>query len=229
MIRFIFIILTLSSSYSFADSNYRKEIEKFAATLVFDKYTKPIDFEEGNKLEIAAFPISEHLRFTQCLQPLEGQIIGDNIKSKTTIKVTCNNTIPWNVYVRVQHKILTPVVTTTRTLNKGDVLSDDNMQIIYKDKSQVRGSFFAQMSTLQGTRLKRNISVNKNIQSKFICYVCSDDKVTIIANKAGLVIKASGIALTDGNIGSTVKVKNIRTQRVIIGTVHALKEVYVSF
>lgn len=229
MIKFILIVLSLSASYSFADSNYTKEIEKFAEALVFDKYTQAFEFTEENKLHISASPISERFNLTPCQQPLEGNLVGDKIKQKSSIKVTCNDPIPWSVYVRVQAKTLIPLVTTLRALHKGEVLNDDNMQVIYKDESQVRGSFFSNMDILRGTRLKRNISANKNIQSKYICYVCRDDKVTIIANKTGLVIKASGIALSDGNIGSTVKVKNMRTQRVIIGTVHALKEVHVSF
>ena len=77
--------------------------------------------------------------------------------------------------------------------------------------------------------MKKNITSKKSIRHKDICYVCEDDKVTITANQNGLVIKASGIALTDGNIGSSVKVKNSRTERIVIGTVHALNEVYVTF
>ena len=77
--------------------------------------------------------------------------------------------------------------------------------------------------------LKRNISSKKSIRHKDICYVCEGDKVTITANKSGLIIKASGIALSDGNIGSTVRVENSRTQRIVVGTVYALKEVQVTF
>ncbi|MEI6896279.1 MAG: flagella basal body P-ring formation protein FlgA [Psychromonas sp.] len=37
------------------------------------------------------------------------------------------------------------------------------------------------------------------------------------------------MALSDANIGGTVRVKNSRTQRVIVGTVSDLKKVDVSF
>ena len=98
------------------------------------------------------------------------------------------------------------------------------------DKSRIRnGSFFQTRNSLYGARLKRNLNTNKLIKSRDVCFVCKGDKVTINATKTGLSIKASGIALSDANIGGTVRVKNSRTQRIVVGTVYALKEVKVSF
>jgi len=229
LIRFILVFLSLGTSYSFADSDYSKEIEKFAEALVFDKYAETFELTGEQKLSIKAFPINKRITLDQCTEPLEGTIVGNQIKSKTTVKVACSGDEKWDIYIRLKVQTLIPLIIATRSLNKGETLNNDNTALIYKDKSQIRGGVFSNTDVLSGVRLKRNVSSRKNIRRKDVCYVCKNDKVTITANKNGLVIKASGIALTDGNIGSTVKVKNSRTQRTVIGTVYALKEVHVTF
>ncbi|MDA7746097.1 flagellar basal body P-ring formation chaperone FlgA [Psychromonas sp.] len=229
MIRFILFVLSLGTSYSFADSNYSKEIEKFAEALVFEKYEETFELTGEQKLSIKAKPISSFLSFKECSQPLQGEIVGDKIKSKTSVKVTCNGNEQWDIYIRVQVQTLVPLIVASRSLSKGEILGTNNMELIYKAESQVRGSVFTSTDILTGARLKKNVSSERSIRHRDICYVCKDDKVTITANKNGLVIKASGIALSDGIIGETVQVMNSRTERIVVGTVYALKEVHVTF
>jgi len=196
---------------------------------VFDKFNQQTQLPKQQKLHIKAIPVSQRQTFSKCEQPLQGHIVGDKLKSKTTVKVSCLDNISWNTYIRVNFSILMPVVITTRALSKGELINNENIKIIYKAKRQIRGAVFSELQSLNGVRLKRKLSVNKAVTHRDICYVCEDDKVTITANKGGLIIKASGIALSDGNIGSTVKVKNSRTQKIVVGTVFALKEVQVTF
>lgn len=229
MIRFILFVLSLGASYSFADSNYSKEIEKVAEALVFQKYAETFELTGEQKLNIKAIPINKRIQLDSCSKPLQASIVGNKIKSKTAVKVSCEGAKRWDIYVRVNVKVMVPLIIASRPLSKGEMLSSDNIELVYKDKSQIRGSVFTNTESLDGVRLKRNVSRNKNIRSKDICYVCKGDKVTITANKNGLVIKASGIALTDGIIGSTVRVRNTRTERIVVGTVYALKEVHVVF
>ena len=223
------MVLSFASSYSIADSPYSKEIEKFAENLVLEKYQATFEITGEQKLYIKATPITDRLTFSECLVPLQGHIVGDKIKSKTAVKVSCNDTTPWDLYIRVKAQTLIPLIVSSRPISKGEVLSNKNIELVYKAKSRIRGSTFTNAQTLRGVRLKRNVSSQKSIRHRDICYVCEGDKVTITANKSGLIIKASGIALSDGNIGSTVRVKNSRTQRVVVGTVYALKEVQVNF
>jgi len=229
LIRFTLFLLSLGVSYVFAESNYSKDIEKFAETLVFDKYNQNFKLTKEQKLNIEAVPISSRLTLKQCQTPLQGNIVGDKIKSRTSVKIYCEDINNWDIYIRVKVQVLIPVVIARKSLNKGEVINTNNVKSIYLPESQVRGRVFANTKVLQGVRLKKNIASEKSIRHKDICYVCEDDKVTITANQNGLLIKASGIALTDGNIGSSVKVKNSRTERIVTGKVHGLNEVYVTF
>lgn len=229
MTRFAAIFLIFSCSYAFSESNFLNEIENFAESLVFAKYEIVSTPKNNEKIYIKAAPLDKRLNFPVCRTNLTGVIIGNKIKKNTSVKVTCPDPEGWSTYVRIRVQLLVPTIVTSQALSKGEVLLSTNIKSIYIDKSQVRNGSFINTGTLLGTRLKRNLSANKIIRDRDICFVCKNDKVTIYAKKNGLSIKASGIALSDANIGRTVRVKNSRTQRIVVGTVSALKEVQVSF
>ncbi len=229
LIRFVILFLSLGCSYTFAETNYRKEIEKFAESLIFAKYESLYEHNNNEKLHIKVAPLDKRLTFTPCVSDLTGEIVGNKLKKNTSVKVTCPDPKKWTTYVRARVQLLLPSIVTRQPLSKGQTLRLENIKLMYVEKSQVRSGSFSEVYPLIGTRLKRNLSANKIIKDRDICFVCKNDKVTIHAIKNGLSIKASGIAQSDANIGGTVRVKNSRTQRIIVGTVSALKEVQVSF
>jgi flagella basal body P-ring formation protein FlgA len=229
LIRFIFLFVSLGCSYSFAETNYRKELENFAQALVFDKYNELYQLQENEKLVLKVAPLDKRVNYPVCETGLIGGVVQNKIKSTTSIKVSCPDAKPWIHYIRVRVIVLQQVIIVNSSLSKGQALRASNIELVYRDKSRIRNGSFSSLEFLYGARLKRNLTANKIIKSRDVCYVCKGDKVTINAVKTGLSIRASGIALNDANIGGTVRVKNSRTQRVVVGTVHALKEVSVTF
>lgn len=229
LIHFLILFLSLGCSYTFAETNYQKEIENFAESLIFAKYERLDKQSTREKIHIEVASLDTRLTFTPCRSDLTGEIVGNKIKKNISVKVTCRDDNQWTTYVRARIQLLLPSIVTTEPLSKGQTLFLSNMALTYVDKLQLRNGSFSDINLLIGTRLKRNLSANKVIKDRDICFVCKDDKVTIQAIKNGLSIKASGIAQSDANIGGTVRVKNSRTQRIIVGRVSALKEVQVSF
>ncbi|WP_413701498.1 flagellar basal body P-ring formation chaperone FlgA [Psychromonas sp. KJ10-10] len=229
MIRFIILLFSLVCSYSFADTNYRKELENFAQALVLEKYHSLYQLQENEKLQLKVAPLDKRVNYPKCETGLVGEIVNDKIKLTTSVKVTCSDEKQWINYIRVKVSVLQKIVVVNDSLSKGQVITPDNIKLIYMDKSQIRNGGFDSLDGLYGVRLKRNLTANKVIKDRDVCYVCKGDKVTINALKTGLAITASGIALHDANIGNTVRVKNSRTQRIVVGTVSGLKRINVSF
>lgn len=229
MIRFLFLIVSLVCSYSFADSNYRKELENFAQKLVFEKYHSQFQLEDSEKLLLKVAPLDKRINYPHCEVGLIGEIVKDKIKSTTSVKISCLDKTPWTTYVRVRVSVMQQAVVVTTSVSKGQTLNQNNLTSAYMEKSRIRNGSFVLPESLYGTRLKRNLSADKVVKARDICFVCKGDKVIINASKTGLSIQASGIALSDANIGGTVRVKNSRTQRIVVGTVSDLKKVQVSF
>ena len=222
-------MISLVCSYSFAESNYRKDLENFAQTLVFDKYHSQYGVSENEKLLLKVAPLDKRINYPECQTGLVGEIVKDKIKSTTSVKVSCFDEKQWTTYIRVRVTLLMKTIIVTTSLSKGQILNQSNIALVYMDKSRIRNGSFNALESLYGTRLKRNLNAERIIKDRDICFVCKGDKVSINATKTGLSIRTYGIALSDANIGGTVKVKNSRTQRIVVGTVSNLKEVEVSF
>tara|TARA_R110001583_G_scaffold33943_5_gene114573 strand:- start:4821 stop:5510 length:690 start_codon:yes stop_codon:yes gene_type:complete len=229
LIRFIILFLSLVCSYSFAESNYRKELENFAQALVLEKYHSLYQLQENEKLELNVAPLDKRINYPKCETGLTGELVNNKIKLTTSVKVTCLDEKQWINYIRVRVNVLQKVVVVNDSLSKGQVITQDNIKMVYLSKSRIRNGSFDSLESLYGVRLKRNLTENKIIKNRDVCFVCKGDKVTINAIKTGLSIRASGVALHDANIGNTVRVRNSRTQRIVVGTVYGLKAVNVSF
>lgn len=226
---FFLLFLSLGCNLVFAETNYQKHLENFSEAIILEKYDDVKDKESAEKIELKAYAINKIKSSPPCTTALQGKIIGDKLKPNTTVKISCNDQKPWAIYTRVKVKILLPTVVASQRLSKKQILNKTNIEIQYVEKSRIRSGAFSSLPALYGSRLKRNISKNKAIKDRDICIVCKGDNVSILAIKGSLEIKTSGIALSDANIGSTVRVKNTQTQRIVVGVVTALKKVQVSF
>lgn len=204
-------------------------MENFAQELVFEQYYAQFKLQETEKLSLKVSPLDKRISHPYCTTGLKGEVVNNNIKTTTSVKVSCLDKKPWNLYVRVRVNTLLKVAVTSSALSKGQALNADNITSVYMDKSRIRNGGFTSPESLYGVRLKRNLNTDKVIKNRDVCFVCKGDKVTINAIKTGLSISATGIALSDANIGGTVQVKNSRTQRIVVGTVSDLKKVDVSF
>ncbi len=229
MKRFLILFLSLGCNFIFAETNYNKTLENFAETLILKKYNTGEKKESNEKIYIKAHPLSKIKTYTMCNSQLKGHIVGEKLKPHTTVKITCSDPTSWSIYIRVKIKKLLPVIVASQSLSKNQILNKNNIKILYLEKSRIKSGAFSLPSSLYGSRLKRNITKNRTIKNRDICVVCKNDKVNIYAKNGGLSIKTSGIALSDANIGSTVRVKNTQTQRVVVGVVRGLKNVQIAF
>ncbi|AGH80563.1 flagellar basal body P-ring biosynthesis protein FlgA [Psychromonas sp. CNPT3] len=229
LIRFFILYISLGCSASFAETNYKKDIENFAETLILNEYNAIYPKNNEQKTSIIAVPLNKRITYKKCLSPFLGEIVSGKLKNNVSVKVTCPNKPQWSTYVRVRSHRLFRTIISAQALRKGETLNNNNIKVTYLTKSQLRGGSFSQKKILIGSRLKRNMGAQKIIKNRDVCFVCQKDQVIISAIKAGLVIKTSGIALNNANIGESVRVKNSRSQRIVVGTVSAQKEVQVTF
>ncbi|TEW53433.1 flagella basal body P-ring formation protein FlgA [Psychromonas sp. RZ22] len=215
---FFLIILSVSSSYSFADSNYSKQVEQFSEQVVFNKYQELFELIGEQKLNIKAMPIAKNIMLEKCPKPLRGSIISNKIKQHTSVKVSCPDTKRWDIYIRVAVNPTIPLGIGP-SLSKKEPINIGDPEFIYKDASKLNNNDKSHNPKL----------FNKTTAAKHNYYVCQNDNVTITANKNGIAIKIPGVALNNGKIGSKIEVLNVKTQEILIGTVYILKEVQIYF
>lgn len=180
-------------------------------------------------LEITVQHVDSRLKLSDCNGGLTSTIPGkQTYRNNITVLVSCP-TDNWQVYIPVRVTKLIPMVIAKRTLGNGTPLTLADMEIKQRNNKFIHGQIFQDMNKLVGSRVKYAITAGSPITGRNICLVCKDDPVTIIATNSDLTVKAKGIALSDGSLSDTVKVKNSKSNRIVNARVTKVGEVSVDF
>lgn len=165
----------------------------------------------------------------KCPNYLTAQLQGNEIKPTSIVKIVCND--PKNKYtVLVPVEVIKQqkVLIASRDLNKGEVISNADLNLDYIDESKVLDTAINDSYVLVGSKVKKNIKAGSQIRDGNICVVCKGEKVNIAAQSGGLTLKTTGLALEDGSMNDFIKIKNIKTGKTIIAKVVGPNSVLIS-
>ncbi len=163
-------------------------------------------------ITIKANAIDNRINIPQCPLPLEASSNSALEQSNITVKVNCPSN-DWFIYLVVKVNEVQPVVVPNTALSPGTILTMDNINVINVNKNRLRGSTYSNKEDLLGARIKRRSRPGHPISPNMLCFVCKGDSIVIVAKISGMLIKTSGIAEQDGNIGDTILVKNKRSNK----------------
>ena len=111
---------------------------------------------------------------------------------------------------------------------RGQIISADDLTTEQRPQHFVRARYIEQPEVIVGSRSKRSIRRGLPISMNQLCMVCKGDNVSIIARFNGLTIKTSGEALEDGGVGDNIRVRNVKSGRLINAKVTAVETVAVN-
>lgn len=180
-----------------------------------------IEQSPDKKSEITISPIDRRKKLTSCGNNLAIALSSKRgIRRNNTVSVSCPNA--WRIFVPVQVKTLSPVVTARQNLAVGELLTVQNLVIEYVDTSMVVGPVVYKIEDIAGSKVKRYIQGGRPLLANLICMVCKDEQVNITAKNGSLQIKSTGVALNDGSRGQKISIKNNSSGRIIEATVVAV-------
>ncbi len=107
-------------------------------------------------------------------------------------------------------------------LSKGALISSEDVEYIEFSSSRVRGDIVAEADQIVGKSLKRTVSPKRPIKLDEIVepvLIKKDDIVTLLYKTDYIEIKATGIALEEGALGSVIQVKNEKSGAIIRGKI----------
>ncbi|MDP5032933.1 MAG: flagellar basal body P-ring formation chaperone FlgA [Paraglaciecola sp.] len=167
--------------------------------------------DSANQIKVEGSPIDERITIPACSQELEFLVSPEALyQSNITVKAQCPAS-NWYMFLMVKATEIQPVVVVTSALSPGTLLNEGNLQVVEMDKKRMRSTTFTDISSLVGARVKRRLMSGRPIEPNDLCFVCEGDSVVISAGLANMEIKTNGVALEDGNIGETIRVKNSRS------------------
>jgi flagella basal body P-ring formation protein FlgA len=189
---------------------------------------KHIAVPAQGKLLIDVSQIDPRISLQACLSPLKANIPEKHNGRNVNVKIVCDDEKSWHLFVPVKIQTIMPILVTSTRITKGTLLDNSNMEVIFKDRAQIRGTVLSEAKIVIGARSKRNLSKGSAITNRNTCFVCKGQPVNIIAKSAGFEIKSSGTAMRDGSLGDIISVKNNKSGRLVRGQVNAINQVVIN-
>ena len=188
---------------------------------------------EQGRQEIIVGNLDPRLRLGACDRKLDVfKPAGSRMRGNTTIGVRCQSSKPWKLYVPVSIKIYKPVLAAGRYLPRGTVIKEQDLQIVDGDVATLGHGYFTEYEHVVGKVVKQAMLAGKVVNPYHISnpkIVRRGESVTILAGNAGFEIRMKGKAMMDGTSGDLIKVRNMKSKRIVEGKVISTGVVKVPF
>jgi len=176
--------------------------------------------------------IDSRLKLAKCQETLYGMTTRDFKVSKSyTVAVYCDQP-NWKIYVSVKADISQQVVVAKDTIFRNDIISENDVTIEKRPLQRSKRYFFKNIADVIGKQAKRNINIGATIvanQLKAPLWVKRRQKVIIMAKNDIIQVKMEGIALKNGKENEVIKVRNLKSNKVVEGIVVSQGVVRVNF
>jgi len=217
----LLLIKQPSSAATELDSAF---IEHFAKAFLLEQF--PSTDEE--KVRISVAHLDPRIVIKPCSIPLSANIPEKNNARNVNVKISCDESISWKVYLSAKVEITKAILIAKSTISKGEKLDESNVELAYIATNKIRGNKLTNTQVVFGAKAKKRIAQGRAISKRSICLVCKGDVVTIIASSKSFNIKTQGVALSSGNINEQIRVKNTRSNKVITPRIKAINQVVIN-
>jgi flagella basal body P-ring formation protein FlgA len=217
-------LLALFPSISLATTWDRAYIESFAKKHLESNIPAPDD----GRISFNVTNIDTRIIIKPCQVPIKANIPENTNRRNVNVNITCDDSNPWQLYLPAKIERTYAVVVTISTIEKGEILTKDNIAIDYIATNKIRGERITDINSVLGSKAEKRIGDERTITKTDICLVCKGDVITIIAKNNNFLIKTKGTALASGNLHEQIEVKNSRSGRIIKPQISAVNQVTIN-
>ena len=167
--------------------------------------------------------LDKRLRLKACSTPLEaffpeyGRRVGN-----ITVGVRCTGKNNWSLFVPMSVQVYRNVVVANKPLARGTVIQQSDLILEKRNISAFSSQVFSGIESVVGMQLTRPVQIGMPINQNGVkqpIAIKRGNLVTLLAKNSSIEVRMEGLALSDGAIGSRIKIKNKRSNRVLEGTV----------
>jgi flagellar basal body P-ring formation protein FlgA len=214
----IIAIMTLSNNAYSAESHSLDDIASTAHDYILNQLQT-----ENEDIQVVVGQLDPRLKLHQCSVPLEAFKQDYEIRHGiSSVGVRCADFKPWSLYVPVKIKNFKKVATLKNALTRNSVLTDDNISMERMNINRLSSGYFDDLKQLKGKILTQNLSkgaVLTNHHVKLPMAINRGQSVTLIAKNSVIEVRMKGTALSKGAIGERIKVKNLKSKRIVEGII----------
>lgn len=171
-------------------------------------------------IHVSADKIDSHLSLKPCAE--ENLVVFNPYQSPlldtSTMGIKCEEPENhWSLFVPVRINIMKTIYVANRNLRKGDSITGNDLYQTEMDVHKLKQGYFNDIDDLIGQVCKQNIAIHHPFNPNNIELpktIHKGEKVSIITNNNNLTISMDGIAVHDGALGETIKVKNLSSKKI---------------
>jgi flagella basal body P-ring formation protein FlgA len=183
------------------------------------------------RFEIEVKQLDPRMHMPMCDKELTATLESPKPLGRVTVKVRCEGSSPWTVYVPAQVRLFRDVVSAARPLRRAAIVEPADVVLRERDISLISQGYLTSLDQAIGQRLTRPMVADQVITLVHIEQaevIRKGDQVVITARSGTLSVRMPGEALSNGSLSEQIRVKNLNSQRVIKAQVMAPGQVEVS-
>ena len=134
------------------------------------------------------------------------------------------------IFLRSKVEVHKDIIVAANKINRGDVIDADDLTLEGRDISMFPARYFSQLDEVISHEAKTSISRNSTIfdwMIKEVPLVHRGENISIYVTAPNLLVRAEGVALSDGYLGGKMTVKSKSTNKSMEGILVSANEVEV--
>jgi len=211
-------ITTLSPNVFSKEYHSLEDISRTAHDFVLNQIQTP-----DEEIQISVGHLDPRLSLHQCEMPLEAFSQGyETRQGRSTVGVRCTDHKPWSLYVPVKIKNFKQVVILKQASTRNKMLTEADISLEKMNINRLSSGYFSDINQVKGKILTQSLSkgaVLTNNHIKLPMAINRGQLVTLIAKNSVIEVRAEGKAMSKGAIGERIKVKNMKTKRIVEGVI----------
>lgn len=169
--------------------------------------------------EIKINPLDPRLRLAACDSDLTQKLEApEQPVGRVTVRVSCEGSTPWSVFVPAQVRIFREVAVLKTPLKRNSIIGPSDIAMIEQDIGLLKRGYIVDPQQVIGRKLTRQLPVDQVLTPDHLQLaeaIQRGDQVVILAKSAGISVRMQGEALSSGTLGQQISVRNLSSQRVI--------------
>ncbi|AHL75026.1 flagellar basal body P-ring biosynthesis protein FlgA [Stutzerimonas stutzeri] len=137
---------------------------------------------------------------------------------RTTLRVSCEGAAHWSVFVPAQVHLFREVIVARRPLARESIVELADVALAERDVSLLTQGYLTAFDQVLGNKITRSALPDQVLPPTYISaaeIVRKGDQVVISAKNSTINVRMPGEALSDGALGTQIRVKNQRSGRTI--------------
>jgi flagella basal body P-ring formation protein FlgA len=193
-----------------AEDSIKTQLQRF-----IDEQTSRIP----GRIEVDVGQLDPRLNLAPCARTEAYLAAGARLWGKSQVGLRCVSGAFWNVFLPVQVRVFGPALVTTRSIQAGQPLQQDDFREQELELTKEPGRPVLDLAALENKTLSRSIASGVIVREEWlraIPVIQSGDQVRVHATGTGFSITSEGYALNSATEGQQVKVR-AESGRVVTG------------